>query len=214
MSDILLKSTAINVLDPGTPGTPSTPPTPPYCIDVTNVVQSTQILVVPDKDGGFEFLQVTGPPVEVIEHQCFPGGSGSAGTPGAPAKFESNYLVGWNAGATSVDTLAADGIYQFGFNAGAVGVVTGFNSNNQGTSYQEIQYGIYGASGTFQVMELGMAMTSPTAFVHTDVFSIVRLGGLVMYFQNNTLVYTSTVYSYGTIFVDASLYFGGDEVVQ
>ena len=207
-------------LDPGgaagvVPGTPGSPGSPAYCLDIPSSVPGYVLIFVIAGDGSLEIIPVSTTPITVITHECFPPVDAIPSTPptDVPAAA-AEYFVGWNSGAVSIATLTGDGMFQFSVPGSSVGVVTGFDVVHVGTSYAEIQFGIYCASGNFQIMENGVALTAPAPFVTSDVFTISRLQPEVMYFHNSTLVYTSLQPSSGTVFVDACLYFGGDEVVQ
>ena len=239
MSNVLLKqvipATAGSPGVPATPattipGTPSTAPSPPYCLDVSSTVPGTETIFIRDTDpvsstfGQIVPIIVSTGPVTVTTHECFPGSPGTPGTPGftvpgtpgvPPVAAEpTDFNIGWNASAISIGQLTGDGIYTFSVPAGAVGVVTGFNTVNLGSGYFEIAYGIYCVSGLFTVIESGVEKTPARAFASADVFTIRRLGQEVAYYQGTTKIYTSTVPSAGTIFVDASLYFGNDSIVN
>lgn len=148
----------------------------------------------------------------IIHH---PAVAGNPGSPAIPAETLVLDNVGWNAGAISVDSISGNGQFKFSVDLSSAGVVTGLNDGNEGANYPEINYGIYCLSGKFQVIEYGVVKTTAELFEDGDVFAVVRMGKFVRYFRNTTLLYSSTVHSFGTLFSDASLLLGGvDRIVD
>src|SRR6185312_1728319 len=96
----------------------------------------------------------------------------------------------------------------------AVGIVTGITPAPIEPGYSGITHGIYFASGQYQYFENGVALTPASAFASTDVFTIRRLGTQIAYYKGSTLDYTSLTPSIGVVYADASLYFGGDEILD
>src|SRR5579862_624591 len=208
---------------PGDPGNPPVAPSPAYCLDVPSTVPGFKTVFVRDTDPAsttfgqiIPYVESIGP-VTTITHECFPATAGQPGTaPGAPtvvAPVAARYFAGWNASAISIGSLTGDGIYTFSVPDDAVGVVTGFDLDHLGSSYFEIGWGIYCASGQFTVIESGVEKTPPVAFLSSDVFTIRRLGAEVAYYQNTTKIYTSTIPCNGAVFADGALYFGNDSIV-
>jgi hypothetical protein len=71
------------------------------------------------------------------------------------------------------------------------------------------------AGGNVRVIESGTAKTGFFTYVTTDVFSISRIGSIVLYKNGSTLLYTSLIPSLETqLIVDSSLYSGGDEIID
>jgi len=100
-------------------------------------------------------------------------------------------------------------------NPAAVGIVTGFATDPAGVTYANISHGIYFASGAYTIIEQGVEITPATSFAASDEFVIARApSGQVVYSRNGTRDYTSTLLSEGVVYVDASLYFGGDEITD
>lgn len=130
-----------------------------------------------------------------------------------PAGTETDYMLGWNAGARSASSLTGGGTVSFQITS-AVGVVAGLNDVDAGTIYTEIAHGIYGKSSAqnFKIMELGVEVFNGGYFEPADTFKITRVGTRVTYLRNDVLVYTSLTPSTGEVFLDASLYAGGDTI--
>ena len=128
-----------------------------------------------------------------------------------PRTVVEEFGLGWNAGARSIAVLAGNGAATFQVPA-AVGAVVGFNDVDEDAGYLNIEHGIYFRRQTFQVIELGVPKGTEATFTGTDTFKIERTGGRVRYFKNDALIYTSLEPSTGTVFLDASMYSGGDAI--
>lgn len=210
------------------PGHPSVPPTegvvghPAYCLDRTYpIVVWYPVFSIDDNPLSptyrqFVFVYWASRLSTAVEHNCFPAVTATPGDPGSPATDSTpeNFRQGWNAGAISIDSITGDGQFQFSIDANTVGIVTGLNDTNEGTTYAEINYGLYFASGTAKVMERGVVMGGHVLFAEGDVFTIARSQGRVEYFQNSTLIYTSLTHNTGPLFADASMYFGRDAIID
>ena len=234
--DELVKSTT-----PAIPGSPGTPPIPahfenrlvgvwvPQTIVAhfppaggpgqpgAHVISTTSFLVdgvgvvqVSYSDGSYDLIYTTGHEETQIQQVFVPADPGTPPSGGMPTQ----YHQGWTGSARSIDAILGDGMYQFSVPGNVIGVVTGFGEVNTGPSYADILYGLYFTGGTVRVAEAGVPLSAITPYTSGDVFTIARLGGQVRYFQNSTLLYTSTARSSGSVFVDASLFFGGDGIVN
>lgn len=134
-----------------------------------------------------------------------------AGAAPEPSTTMRNYRLGWNAGARSLDFIVGDGSATFTL-VSAVGVAVGLNAENTGTQYGEIEHGFLLSSGLVRIIESGAVVASVGTYAMSDVFAIKRMDGLVTYWRNGSLVYTSASPSSGTVFLDAAMYSGGDEI--
>lgn len=218
----LLKTSTVTPADPGVGASPGTPGHPAYCIDklVTTTTDYDSIIVyIYDSLGNVVgwFITAGGSTTSThTEHVCFPASPGTPATPGVgghPGKTDLH--PGWNASGTGIVILGEhNGRYQFSLTGSSVGVVTGFNTVNEGDGYAEINYAIYAQSGLFRVMESGIAMTALAPFADSDVFMIERRNGEVIFYRNDVPLWTSGVPCFESLFVDASLYLAGDEVLR
>lgn len=150
----------------------------------------------------------------VVTTQCYPATPGVP-FPGIPERpsVPANYNLGWSGSAVSIEHLAGRGTYTFSVLGPCVGVITGFNDRDEGSSYFEIDHGLSFAGSRFRVMEGGVYKTAAAAFATSDVFKIIRGPmGAVYYVKNGSLVYTSASTSAGEVFVDCSLYSYGDQI--
>ncbi|WP_199227740.1 hypothetical protein, partial [Acidovorax sp. HMWF018] len=128
-----------------------------------------------------------------------------------PRTVVQEFGLGWNAGARSIAELTGNGAATFKVPS-AVGAVVGFNDVDEDVGYLNIEHGIYFRRKTFQVMESGVVKTSDSTFAADDTFKIERVGDRVQYFKNGGLFHTSDVPSTGAVFLDASMYSGGDVI--
>lgn len=207
-----------------TPATAGTAPHPAYCIDITSTSEVTiegQWVFIEDSlgniVGSFYFPGHTETRT-TTETTCYGASAGSPGSPGTPAtpRIPADFQEGWNAGAESVGVLEedVDGYYTFTVPRTSVGVVTGFNTAQEGQGFEEINHAFYVFTGRYQVMEHGTPKTD-TEFYSSDddVFTIRRMSGRFRYYVNDELIYVSEAEPLTErIFVDASLYMGGDEI--
>lgn len=131
-----------------------------------------------------------------------------------PPTYSTDYHLGWNSGARSIEELTGDGTAKWSVAASTIGAVVGLNTLDTGVSFAEIQHGFFFNHGFASVMELGAGKTAPVAYASNDVFAVVRSGSIVRYYKNDVLIHTSAVPSYGTVFLDASLYSGGDTITD
>ena len=122
----------------------------------------------------------------------------------------------WNAGAR---TLASLGTYEngaFTFSVGqATGIVCGLNSQDNDADYLEIKHGFYIENGQAKVVEAGAFKTSFSSYTtNTSVFKVERIDGVVRYFIDDVLKYTSLVESTGEVFLDCSLFSANDTIID
>lgn len=121
---------------------------------------------------------------------------------------------GWNAAARSLFSIGGNGYATFSISTSNAGSVVGLNELNDsaGAGYFEISYGIFCSGGYYNVIEQGAAKTAKAAYLASDVFKIDRTAGVVTYYLNNTLVYTSSRNSADELLLDCSLYAAGDTI--
>jgi len=88
--------------------------------------------------------------------------------------------------------------------------VGGLSANNPDADYTSIDFAIHLKSdGNYLIRENGTQKASPGAYSTSDVFKVKRSGTTVTYLKNNSVVYTSTVTSTGTLLADTALYNNG-----
>lgn len=120
---------------------------------------------------------------------------------------------GWNAGARTVANLVADGLAQFEVSQ-AGGIICGLNDVDTGADYRELDHALWIEWSRVKVVEGGIEKTGWTSFTLGATFGIERVAGVVRYYADSTLLYTSTIASTGTVFLDCSLYLAGDTILD
>ncbi|WP_333676739.1 hypothetical protein [Dyella sp.] len=135
----------------------------------------------------------------------------------APGYVKTTAVVGWNAGANSIQQLDGNLHTVFVVQAGDIGTVIGLKSTRMHQTVPDtLDFGLYfqstNSSDMVQVVEHGVPKTSAVARASSDKFEIRRSGGIVSYLQNGTLLYTSAVKSTGPLVVSACMYASGDAV--
>lgn len=123
--------------------------------------------------------------------------------------FRTNTGGIWNAGAASVQTLAAGQAGDMEFVATETNTyrMMGLSDVDSDQNYTSIDYAWYLINnGTLNIYESGASRGAFGTYLPGDVFKIERSGTTIRYYQNNTLKYTSTVGSSSLLMVDASLH--------
>lgn len=153
--------------------------------------------------------------LKITESVWVPGTPAVPPTPPTPAQIgyvSHNMNFGWNAGANSNASFDGDGQVTFNVPAGAIGVVTGLATSPDGVSYYGMTHALQFNGGQVSVMESGAVRADLGAYESSDLFAIRRTGLTVEYLKNGVRQYTSGEASSGVMFLDASLYAGGDTV--
>jgi len=224
---------------PGDDGVPPTPATPPRSYTTTETVCAVRLVPVTGSSGSYEWITPTptfdnpNPAPQymfvgddavttyVRSYSCVettrtvyePGSPGTPGippTPPSPSVTTYEYNLGWNSGARSVGFINGDGYAEF-TPVVATGIVVGLNDADESPGYFEIEHAWYFSGGIARVYENGAELHYSGPFViDSDVFKIERRGDTVRYYKNDVLVYTSAKPSYGPVFLDTSMYSGGD----
>jgi hypothetical protein len=125
--------------------------------------------------------------------------------------------AGWgNSGAVSTRALASgDGFVEFTAEEANTARVCGFSDADSAQTYQDIKYGINAhLSGNIYIYESGVQRsqngnTSFGTYAAGDTFRVAVEGGVVKYYQNSTLLYTSAVAPTYPLLVDTALYSAG-----
>lgn len=221
MSNTLTKIASVTTLAPAIPGTPGRAPVPAYCTtQSTTTLTYPVIYVLADGSsvgapaGTLQAIQGNSVPVTTTKTVCYPAVAGIAPTAYVPANVRTQQNLGWNAGARSVGTLAADGGALFSVPQTVIGAIVGFNNGAIDFSYADVNHALFFRRGLVSVLESGVTVGGSIPYVTTDVFRIERTGAAVRYYQNSTLLYTSTTLSYGVQYLEAALYSGNDVVLN
>lgn len=143
------------------------------------------------------------PPWQFIE--AVQGVNGAGATVATTLITKTAGGAAWNAGASSVQTLAGDGHLEIVATETnkdrKIGLATAHNVDGS-----QINFGFaLGLTGYF-VAELGLTPVGPLAYATGDVFRVSRVGTTVRYYKNGELVHTSAASSSGNLLVSASMF--------
>lgn len=145
-----------------------------------------------------------------IYHPAEPERPAQASVTYQPPGVVQNFRLGWNSGARSIDFIPASGYAEFKLQG--VGAVVGFSAQPDGTLWTDIEHAFYATRRTLKIVERGAEKFAAGSFEPSDVLRIERIGTRVEYRRNGDLLYTSQSPSLRPVYLDASLYAGGDSV--
>ena len=148
--------------------------------------------------------------------------SGFPGRPAGPARaasYETDYNLGWNAGANSVERLDGDVRTTFTVGITAAGSV-GFapDAERDAGNYQNLTHAFYFDNSPVTgkpratIAESGRIVGAAYECAEGTEFTIERIEGVVHYRIDGELVGISNAISGGVLMVGTSLYRGGDTV--
>ena len=231
----LVKNTNLTYMpgSPGVPMSPGSPPTPAYTAYETHyicgyIIEGASWQYVMNDQGVWQYVMVADDPDEEINfssytYQCGylsvpvyypeqPGTKPTGGTPATESSFLYDYNLGWNAGARSLGFFSGDGYTEYKVSPSLVAAVAGLNDVDMDAGYDNIDHAFYLANGVARIMEQGADKLYIGPYASGGVFKIDRTGGVVRYYINGVLKYTSENPSSGTVFLDVSMYSGGDYI--
>jgi len=212
----LVRANTTVMVSPPTIGTPGTPSSLGYYTTVTNAVWippvplSTLAALTPT-NGSYKVSnnQLYGYWSTVTSQVYVPP---VVGTPAIPAKSAVyNLGDGWTSAARSIETITGNGAYVFKVPNNVVGVVTGLNDVNTGSSYQEINYAFYMSNGMYCIMLNGVRSSAWLPYTSNDSFMILRVGSEIK-FQVNWVTKLTVPAINVPLFADASMYAFGDVI--
>jgi hypothetical protein len=115
-----------------------------------------------------------------------------------------------NAGAVSSQQIASGaGYVEFIASETTTHRMLGLSNGNSSTSYQDIDFAVHLSQGQLKVYESGTLKGVFGTYAAGDTLRIAVVGGVVKYFRNGMLVYTSTKTPVYPLLVDAALYTQG-----
>lgn len=131
------------------------------------------------------------------------------------AHYVTQAVIGWNAGANSIDQLDDDLHMTFGQPLGVSGLVIGLKGTRlKNTLPALVENGFYfqsvAAFDVWQIIENGALLTDQIPRSESDTYEIRRVASVVTYYVNGHLVHTSVSPSYGVKLVNCCLYTSGD----
>lgn len=134
-----------------------------------------------------------------------------------PSYIENTPVMGWNAGANSIDEIDGD-LHVVTDMPSVVGVIVGLKSGRNGQALPAlVEHGFYlwklGQLDVVQVIERGVVKNTPVPRSLNAQFEIRRTNGRVRYLVSNSIepmdMLSDTV-SFGPKIVNACLYATGD----
>lgn len=130
--------------------------------------------------------------------------------------YEVTHIPGWNAGARTISSLLQNENGAYTFSVGqATGIVCGFNYKDNDADYLEIRHGFYIENGQAKVIETGTFKTGFFSYTtETSVFKVERVNGVVKYYIDDVLIYTSLSSSTKSVFLDCSLFSANDTIID
>jgi hypothetical protein len=112
-----------------------------------------------------------------------------------------------NAAAVSTQSLpSGDGAVEFTAADAATRRMLGLSHGSANNSYQEIDFAVYLAGARIYVRENNVSRGRFGSYVVGDRFRVAVVSGVVRYYRNGTLFYTSTQTPTYPLLVDTSLY--------
>ena len=123
-----------------------------------------------------------------------------------------NFKLGWNGRSRSISSLKGPGRFTFTIPVSDVGAVVGLSRSPQAEGFSDILHGFYVAHGVIRIFEAGIEVDY-IGGIPNAVLSVTRTGGDVEYRVNGALERTVAA-SEGTMYLAASLYSGGDAVLD
>jgi hypothetical protein len=112
----------------------------------------------------------------------------------------------WDAGASSVEGLAGDGYVEFTTGENTTDKMAGLGNGDSDQGYADIAFAIrLNGSGSVAVFEGGVQRGSFGSYRAGDAFRVQVLDGVVTYWRNGLLLYTSAAAASFPLVVDTSL---------
>jgi alpha-tubulin suppressor-like RCC1 family protein len=140
-----------------------------------------------------------------------------AGVTATSASLVKTAADGWNAGASSTQTIGAgDGFVEFKAIETNARRTAGLKSGSAAAqSYADIDYGIdLGAGGVVTIYENGVSRGQFGSYAHGDTFRVEISEGTVRYRKNAAVLYSSTVSPTYPLHAEATLYTSGATVAE
>lgn len=122
----------------------------------------------------------------------------------------------WNAGASSGTSFSGDGYAEFTTNETNTYKIAGLSSDDADVTPADIDFGIYlQANARISVYENGVNKGYyGGTYAAGDVFRVDSTGGVVTYYKNAALIYTSTATPAATLLLDSSIYSTGGTIAN
>lgn len=204
-----------------TPGRPYQPGNPAYCYWSTVTtggywgVQATNQLVKDPDTGQYvwftAYTQVWVPEQQRQVQVCVPA---SPEVPAIPPTTSTTAIIGWNAGARSVDPLVGDGYFAFKVSSRPVAISVGIARANLTNKPDEPSHSFYISGTNVDIVEFGSVVVPAFASVGAaDELRIERSGSTITY-RVGANSYTSSLLEENDVFLDVAIYASGDFVTD
>lgn len=151
--------------------------------------------------------------VKEIVHPATPGSPGAPGHSAVPA----DYMLGWNAGATSALPMTGNGQFEFQVPTTSEGIVCGLATEQLTIVWGDFPWAFKVSAGQVHVVELGATKAGPFSSPEGTPLVIARAGPQIRYVVNGEIVYTSSVEvdaGVTELWACSSLYRGLDVIVD
>lgn len=211
---------------PGVPASPGSPAVPKYSYTETRRICSVERFLLFGGDGtkggafyGRDVGFYSKTPVftcrtvtNIIVVPATPEVPPTPGVPPTPDQVVEDFNLGWNSGARSIASFERGGFAQFQLRA--TGAVVGLNDADNTAHFSEIKHAFFVTNGVVRIYESG-AEKLYVGFRSADsLFRIERRAQKVIYSIDGEEVYRSEASTDAPLFLDASLYSGGDNVAS
>jgi len=115
--------------------------------------------------------------------------------------------AGWNAGAVSANEIVSgDGFMEFTATETNTSRIAGLSHGDSGTSSADVDFGIHlAADGTLEVLEGGVSSGGLGSYDSGDRLRVELRGGVVKYYKNALLLFTSSASPTYPLRVDTAL---------
>lgn len=163
-----------------------------------------------------------------VDGSCDGSSGGGSGTPGEQNVTWTNAVnvtVNGNslqencngcgdAGAQSTQTINGDGYFEFTATEADTMREAGLSHGNTDNTYDDIDFGLLlWPSGIVEVRENGI-YKGDHPYVAGDRFRVAEEGGVVKYYQNGTVFYTSLIAPTNPLLVDTAFYSIGSTITD
>lgn len=130
--------------------------------------------------------------------------------PHVPARFDTGYNTGWNAGARSVNPVPENGYFEGTLPDNIFGVVVGLSDGRDVHTYGHASHALVARPYGITPIEHGAEVGSPVP--KGSRVRIARLADKVRMFVDGHLIHTSNSAPSGVVYADATLYALSDHV--
>lgn len=218
---------------PGTPGSPGYPGVPArgaysyveyrdVCVFRPNNRNPTIKTTITWEDGTVETVvreakiysegYVCTPTPFIVKVPATKGVKAIPEVPATPAKTIAEFDLGWTGVAHSDEMMVADGRYFFRVPRSAVGVVVGLAHRHEISGYGHIEFGFFVARGITKILESGAEVAN---FGERPgmLLEVRRAAGKIQYLVDDAVMREVDAPA-GTMMLSASMYSGGDEIID